>query len=157
MRGSDEQISAGGRSGGALDGEARVDPDSRNNEGWTFLICAAAANQPEIVKLLLDHHADIEARDPRNRTALHWAASCHSLDSAKLLVAAGADLEATDDEGETPLLISVSSGARVPRFLMAQSANVHAKNRHGADIFELSQNYANELHPLILRLGGRRE
>lgn len=134
-----------------------LDPNSRNDAGSTLLICAAGARQPDIVKLLLDHHADIEARDAHNRTALHWAAASHSLDSVKLLVAAGADLEAADDEGETPLLISVSCSVRVPKFLMAQGANVHAKDRHGTDIFELSQNYANELHPLILRHGGRRE
>jgi hypothetical protein len=134
-----------------------LDPNSRNGEGWTLLICASAAGQPDIVKLLLEYCADLELRDGKLRTALYWAARHSSLDSAKLLVTAGADLEAADDEGETPLLIGVSSGTRVPRFLMEQGANVNAKNRRGEDIFELSQDYADELHALILRRGGRRE
>lgn len=132
-----------------------LDPNSRNNEGSTLLICAAAANQPEIVKLLLDHHADIEARDVRNRTALHWAASRCSFDSVELLVASGANLETADAEGETPLLVAVSSGTRVAKFLMKQGANVHAKNLNGDGIFALSQDYADELHPIIREHGGR--
>jgi ankyrin repeat protein len=103
----------------------------------------------------LDYRADLELRDGDQRTALYWAAARHRVDCATLLVAAGADLETADAEGETPLLVAVSSGTRVAKFLMKQGANIHAKNLNGDDIFALSQNYADELHPIIREHGGR--
>jgi len=132
-----------------------LSPNARNETGWTLLICAAASGQPDIVKLLLDYRADLELRDGDQRTALYWAAARHRVDCATLLVAAGADLETADAEGETPLLVAVSSGTRVAKFLMKQGANIHAKNLNGDDIFALSQNYADELHPIIREHGGR--
>jgi len=56
----------------------------------------------EVVKALLDHHADPNARDPRGRTALHRAAELGLRRSISLLVLAGADPDAPDDEGHTP-------------------------------------------------------
>ena len=64
---------------------------------------AAAWHQwPKIVRLLLNHSADPNARDKKGQTPLHHAA-VSSLDSVKLLLSAGADATARDNEGKSVL------------------------------------------------------
>ena len=76
--------------------------ESRNAQGQTLLMAAAIYSWPKIVRLLLQHSANPNARDEQGRTPLHHAAT-HSLDSTKLLLAAGADVKARDREGESVL------------------------------------------------------
>jgi Ankyrin repeats (3 copies)/SMI1-KNR4 cell-wall len=75
------------------------DVEARNAAGQTLMMAATIYSWPRIVKLLLDHRADIGARDSKGQTPLHHAA-CHSVDSVKLLLAAGADAKARDNEGK---------------------------------------------------------
>lgn len=48
--------------------------DVEGCSAFTPLMAAAALNSPEIVRALIDLHADHEARDDRGRTPLMWAA-----------------------------------------------------------------------------------
>jgi len=134
-----------------------LDPDgdleARNELGMTLLMCAACSRQSQIVRLLLEKGAQVNSRDNAQRTALYWAAFNYSLDSARLLVDAGADLEAADEEGNTPLLIGVQRGHRVPLFLIEQGANVNARNLDGETPLILSNNYELYLRPILLREG----
>jgi len=76
--------------------------ESRNAVGQTLLMAAAIYSWPKIVRLLLEHSADPNARDEQGRTPLHHAAM-HSIDSTKLLLAAGADVKARDRNGKSVL------------------------------------------------------
>ena len=78
------------------------DVDAYNEHGHTLLMAAAIYRWPKIVRLLLEHSANPNARDRMAQTPLHHAA-VHSLDSVKLLLATGADATARDTEGKSVL------------------------------------------------------
>jgi ankyrin repeat protein len=78
------------------------DVNARNQQGHTLLTAAAIHQWPKIVRLLLEHSAEPNARDLLGRTPLHHAAM-HSIDSVKLLLAAGADAKARDSECKSVL------------------------------------------------------
>ena len=62
-----------------------------NKTGWTPLHYAATHGHLEIIKLLLDKHAYIDAESPNGSTPLMMAAHYGTPEAVKLLLEAGAD------------------------------------------------------------------
>lgn len=71
-------------------------------------------NNPQIVQLLIDAGADVNARftGPHTETPLHWAASCDDVDVLDVLLDNGADIEAPGAviAGGTPLADATAFG-----------------------------------------------
>ena len=89
------------------------------------LIAAAAKGKIEIVKLLLDNGAYVEARDSSNMTALHVSTSEGNQTLTKMLLDYGADVEARDNHLHTPLHCAKVGTARL---LLSRGANIEAQN-----------------------------
>ncbi len=68
-----------------------------NQPGWSPLHYAATGPRPELVRLLLEQGAAIDARSPNGTTPLMMAARYGSPDSAKLLLERGADPKLAND------------------------------------------------------------
>lgn len=72
--------------------------------GRTALLCATNMN---IVNLLIDAGADVNAQENEGNTVLHWACRCGNIAFVKVLLEKGADINRRDDEknqfGSTPL------------------------------------------------------
>ncbi|MEN9538529.1 MAG: hypothetical protein RLZZ126_764 [Pseudomonadota bacterium] len=62
-----------------------------NKTGWTPLHYASTNGHLEIMRLLLEHHAYIDASSPNDTTPLMMAAHYGSASAVKLLLEAGAD------------------------------------------------------------------
>ena len=68
---------------------------------------AAGNGDVRMVNFLLDHRAELDARDICGWTPLHTAVFWNRPEVAELLVARGADLNAKDRQDQTPLRLAV--------------------------------------------------
>lgn len=99
-----------------------------NTSGDTPLMYAAIYSNAEIVKLLIEQGADVNAKTPTGTTALMLAVG--DLEKVRLLLKKGADVNARSVTGRTPLLIAASrTGAgEVVKLLLAHGADANAKD-----------------------------
>ncbi len=74
-----------------------------SSQQGTPLYMAARWGQPDVVRLLLAHEADINATDDRAGTALHGAAAMGHKEIVELLLEKGADVHARTRSGQTAL------------------------------------------------------
>jgi ankyrin repeat protein len=96
-------------------------------EGNGYPIMVDAVKHPAVVKLLIEHGANLRRRITwrggrsgqwiigDEASALHYAVMEGNLESVKLLIAAGLDPNAADDQGQTPLHIAIIFSVRKPR------------------------------------------
>lgn len=77
--------------------------NEQDRHGYTPLHCAAAANAPESMQLLIKTGADVYAQDMYKRTPLHLAAASDAIKSIILLLEHGVAIDALDAMGNTPL------------------------------------------------------
>lgn len=91
-----------------------VDPNLRNADGETLLMRACAVRDPGarggILGCLLEHGADVDARDGAGRTALARAALLDRPDAVAALLGAGCSLEAEDCDGNNALSHAATRG-----------------------------------------------
>jgi ankyrin repeat protein len=108
---------------------AEISVDSPMLDGSTALHWAALRDQPKAVAFLLEHGADVEARNRNGAFALYLAALNGSQDVAALLLEAGADANATLPSGETVLMTAARTGTpEVLELLLAHGAFVDTRD-----------------------------
>jgi hypothetical protein len=76
------------------------------NDGSTCLHRACYSDEMqqanmEIVRLLLENHADVSKTDVHSRSPLHWAVLCENTDCLKILLECDADAHTKDADGMT--------------------------------------------------------
>lgn len=112
--------------------------------GDTAIHFAAAAHQPDVIRTLIAHRADVRARNRFGDEPLH-AAATGDPDSPRwnpksqsaaiaALIHAGADPNATNKMGVAPLHKAVRTRcAEAVRTLLQSGADPARKNKHGSD------------------------
>jgi len=90
---------------------------------WNALHYAAFADRKDIVELLLERGAQVNARAPNGSTALMMTAREGREELARLLLAAGADPRATNDSGDSALTWAM----RHEHFKIAQMVSTAAQ------------------------------
>ncbi len=110
----------------------KVPVDFRNKFNQTPLYYAADADDPQFAKFLIDHGADINAKDFFGITPLHEAVIRGSYKVAKLLIEKGAKVNAKDNYGYTPLhLAAIYNRPKIAKLLIEKGAKVNAKDNYG--------------------------
>jgi len=88
------------------------------------LVDAARNQDQQMVRTLLNQHADVNVRSDDGSTALLWAAHWNDLATAELLIHAGADANAANDFRITPLsLACTNASAPLVELLLKGGAN----------------------------------
>jgi cytohesin len=126
--------------------KAGANPNAALLSGETALMTAVHTGNVEVVKLLLAHKADVNAKEPaRGQTALLWAVAEKRPEIARVLVEHGANVQARSKSGFTPLLYAADRGD-------GDSAQILVAA--GADVNEAT---ADRVSPLLLASAGGRE
>jgi ankyrin repeat protein len=102
-----------------------------DHHGETPLMQAAVYSDAAMVKLLLEHGADVNLASPSGATALMRAAG--DFDKAELLLARGAKVDAKSNLGRTPLLIAAAfpGNVKTVRLLLSRGAKANDQDQFG--------------------------
>ena len=105
----------------------------RFEEGKTPLHIASANGHTGFVKYLIEHKAQVNAKDISCSTPLHEAVRSGRIDCTSILLAAGADPNQKDASGNTPLhlVMPVASRSEIFSKLLAAGANPNQKDSYG--------------------------
>uniref|UniRef100_A0A8C3N9R5 Ankyrin repeat and SOCS box containing 18 n=1 Tax=Geospiza parvula TaxID=87175 RepID=A0A8C3N9R5_GEOPR len=97
---------------------ARVDARNARQETALGVLCGQAPAQDDhslqLFQLLLNHGADVEARDESWRRPLHRACGAANAELVRLLLRRGADANAIDYDGVSPLGWALQAAASRP-------------------------------------------
>jgi ankyrin repeat protein len=117
-----------------------ADVNLKDKNGRTPLLLAAESADVEIVKLLLDKGAKVDAKDDDSGlTALHYAARLGNKNAAELLIARSADINAKDKQDHTPLYFAVNQDYKVAEMLINKGADSSIRTESGQTLLQLAQ------------------
>ena len=121
--------------------ERGADPDAKNGVLETPLQEASYYGSVKGAQLMLEHGANIHARNQNGRTLLHQvfvrlydssSALDLFLDTIRFLLKHGADIDALDNDHATPLHLASRHGcAKGAQLLLELGANVHLEDKKG--------------------------
>lgn len=103
-----------------------------NKTGWTPLHYAATGSQPqqpEIIALLLEHHAFIDAESPNGTTPLMMAAHYGTRESVQLLLDEGADPSLKNQLGLTAAAFALRANRKDIADVIAAAVRKRQPNR----------------------------
>ena len=104
----------------------------RAADGYTALLWATQYGLWNAVPLLLEHHADVNAKNRAGKTALY--AATNNLPTARLLLSNGAKVNVQDREGSTPLALFVSESYVTSETIEFITAMIRLFLEYGADV-----------------------
>jgi len=130
-----------------------------NDMNFNILMLAAHENDLEMIKMLVEHGADVNSRDSYEQSVLMYC--LHSPEIVDYLIKKGADVDTRDRYGYTALMQAVTEHKpeykTSVKLLVEAGADVNAENKRGEVILELTydkeimeflrQNGAKELSP----------
>lgn len=116
--------------------KAGADPNPNSFNGRTALMWTACDNDTvKASALMLEHGADVDARDDQGQTALYYAIWQNSIENAKLLLEHGADANAQDSSKQSLIVAAISySNEDMVKLLLDNGANVDIRNERGRKV-----------------------
>ncbi|MET0752223.1 MAG: ankyrin repeat domain-containing protein, partial [Pyrinomonadaceae bacterium] len=109
-----------------------INGKEKDYDNITPLFVAVESGNLEIVEMLLNFGAKINARNDRKQTPLMWLDSDAAPELVRLLIKHGAKVNAVDAEGNTALILAANyADAAVLQILINHDAGVNAQNKAG--------------------------
>ena len=121
----------------ALGKAKKVKATAKDDDGNTVLHFAARYAKPEVIPVLINHGAEVNAKNKKDDAPLHWAAEYANAEMISALHNAGANLNIKNHDGNTPLHLRASAknildeNTKAICALIEAGANVKAKNAKG--------------------------
>jgi ankyrin repeat protein len=113
--------------------------DYKKESGFTPLHIAVSDGYLDICQMLLEHRADVHARDSSGNTSLHLAASKDHLEIVRILLKYNAEVNSRNENGSTPLLIALSGGnIDIFRLLLVHNADPLVYDNEGTTPLHLA-------------------
>lgn len=123
-------------------GRSTVDVNARNSDGDTplYLLFRFPNASPELVKLLLDHGANVNEQNQESQGPLFAASLVGNVTATRMLLDYNADIN--DDEnvfGRTALHAAVeASNLELVKLLIGKGADVYRQDKKGRDCFAVA-------------------
>ncbi|KAL1632018.1 hypothetical protein SLS56_004063 [Neofusicoccum ribis] len=116
-----------------ISGPRKWSSPSSTDPSWTPLLIAAYNGASEVAHLLLEKHANIEAKTSTGATPLMYAAEERHVTVVRLLLAANADVHAVDKKGDTALHRAVrkSGNTEIIDSILDKGGSLDAANKEG--------------------------
>ena len=110
-------------------------PVNAKSIGQTPLHFAVRMGDIEVVKLLVENEAKIDAKDTNGYASLHIAAQNGHLEIIKHLIENGAQIEERGKYGYTPLHIAAQNGyLLIFKYLNEKGAKIDVKDQYGQTV-----------------------
>lgn len=114
-----------------------ANPDALNKNWQTPLMAAACFGDEKLVKLFIDHKANVNIGNKFGMTALMYSRSTAKVE---MLIAAGASVNDKDMSGKTALYYSTTrNDPDAVKAVIAAGANVNAKDNKGRTALDLAK------------------
>lgn len=103
--------------------------EARLNDDATLLILAIKHDKPEMVQVLLNHHANVLQTGYQGLTALHIATRANKEAYVKTLLAAGASPTQKDSSGRDPMMLAIEANhSQIANLLLDNLTGVSRSN-----------------------------
>ena len=128
----------------------KVNINVQDEEGYTPLMNAITEGEIEVVKILLEHNADVtKIKDNSGRNAFFWAAVLDELEMLKLFEKYNPDFNIADNYGSNALFFTRK--AETVNYLLKNGADINKKNKSGrTPLIQHSLAYENQDHVKFL-------
>ncbi|AUZ06096.1 ankyrin repeat-containing protein [Vitreoscilla sp. C1] len=130
-----------------------------HTDGQSLLTLACELAHEDVVRVLLEKGADVQAANGLGQTPLMIAAANGQATMAKLLLDHGAAVDVQDASGRTPfILAAMSNHTDVMEVLLSDGANIHHADAEGRNAMDAAKilNAEESLAWLELYLAGEK-
>jgi ankyrin repeat protein len=121
------------------------DINARNIRGQTLLHLAVKQGNSDVVQLLLENGAEVDAVETDSGcTSLHYAVSLRHVDLCESLIRYGANTDAQTARLETPLHLAISRGhPEVVALLLKYHARLDIRDKNGVTPLQQAEKFKN--------------
>jgi ankyrin repeat protein len=119
---------------------------------------ASRAGRADVIRLFLQHNANVNATDHRNYTPLHWASEMGYTVVVPILLENGADINGVSDDGTTLHIASRDGQLEFVRLLLERGADLNIRGPNGQTTFQVAIEQGHtEIAKLLLEHGANEE